>query len=248
MPDITAQWRCYWALLDCQASDRVLDIGSDRGDAARLLLEICPDLKQVVALDRSLTRIKDAQALSHSRGSPPALALLAGDAMTLPFAGASFQRMICADTLEWLASPVQAIREMRRVLAPAGQLLLVHTDFDTQAFAGVDQVLTRRIVHAFTDAGPAGTIGRQLPRLAREGGFESVSTEIYPLVNEEYVPQRYSFRMVQLMCNWLLQTQSFSREELDGWKASIGAAAQRGEFWYSINRVLCLCRTSLSPA
>lgn len=47
-----------------------------------------------------------------------------GDAHALPFADASFERILCTEVLEHLVDPPKAIAEMRRVLKPGGILVL----------------------------------------------------------------------------------------------------------------------------
>src|SRR5262249_32402332 len=42
----------------------------------------------------------------------------------LPFADATFERVLCVEVLEHLHDPALAVAEMRRVLAPGGLLLL----------------------------------------------------------------------------------------------------------------------------
>lgn len=46
------------------------------------------------------------------------------DVQSLPFASAAFDMVVCAEVLEHVRNPEAALREMRRVLAPSGRLLL----------------------------------------------------------------------------------------------------------------------------
>ncbi len=51
--------------------------------------------------------------------------LACGDAGRLPFAGASFDRVVIASVLEFVPDPARCLREGLRVLAPGGRLLLL---------------------------------------------------------------------------------------------------------------------------
>lgn len=240
MPDIDAQWRYYFSLLDCRPGDCVLDVGCDTADAVHLLAELCPAAGRLIGLNYSLPPLADALTLWISRGRPPSVRFLLGDGQTLPFADHSLNRIYCADTLEWIPSPLLALKEMRRVLTPDGLALLIHTDFDMQAFEGPDSILTREIIHRFTDSGPDGTIGRRLGILARQAGLRHVETQVYTLVNERYEPESYAYHIAGLMTRWLRELMP--AETLREWRESLAVAAAEGRFWYSVNRNICVCR------
>jgi arsenite methyltransferase len=266
MPDIVAQWQHYFSLLDCRPGDRVLDVGCDTGDADHLLLELAPEVRLVVGLDKtdlfspqdsavasSATAQSDAADASsprsvvardlwRARGASAQLAFVAADGAALPFRNASFERVFTADTLEWIPSPVTALEEMRRVLAPDGLALLIHTDFEMQAFEGPDPQLTRTIVQRFADSGPDGRIGRRLGILARQAGFRSAETRVYTLVNERYEHGSYARQMTDLIVRWLTAKRLMSDGGLRAWQESLERAAADGRFWYSVNRDICVCR------
>src|SRR5215471_5503706 len=185
MPDILEQWRAYFRLLDPQPGHRVLDVGCHEGDAIALLLEEQPLVLGVVGLDRSQQRCGRARQRFAADGR---VAIVRGDAVAVPLVAHAFDRIYCADTLEWTTEPTVALKEIRRILAPGGVALVVHTDFDTQVFAGDDLGLTRRIVHAFTDQGRRGTIGRDLFGLCAAAGFSRVEPSVRTLVATSFAP------------------------------------------------------------
>jgi ubiquinone/menaquinone biosynthesis C-methylase UbiE len=106
-----------------RARGRVLEVAIGTGrnlpyyDAGVSLtgLELSPEMLALAA-DRAATLGREVQ-------------LLEGDAARLPFADASFDTVVCALSLCSIPDPAGAIREMGRVLAPAGRLLLLdHVD------------------------------------------------------------------------------------------------------------------------
>jgi SAM-dependent methyltransferase len=103
---------------------RVLDLGSGRGGKSRRLAEASQGAYEVVALDISLSHLKRAAAHFHEAGWELPV-MVGGDAMRLPFADGSFQRIACTDLLEHVPHPRAMLREIRRCLTPEGRLVLV---------------------------------------------------------------------------------------------------------------------------
>jgi ubiquinone/menaquinone biosynthesis C-methylase UbiE len=233
---VIAQWRHYARVLAPGRGQHVLDVGCGSGDPAALLLRLCPDCACVVGLDLSAERLGRAR-----RHAGPRLAFVRGDGRRLPFPDDSFDRVLSADALEWVRPPLDAVREMRRVLRPGGRAVLIHTDFDSQIVGGVDAALTREIVHGFSDAGPNGTIGRELPGLAREAGFARARVEVYTLVEEEFRPGLYVWDVVKMMRLWFAARPTVSAERFARWVAAMEAATATGRYFYAVNRVICVC-------
>ena len=95
------------------------------------------------------------------------------DAEHLPFDDASFDTVVCALALCTIPSPVAALGEMRRVLAPGGRLLLLdHIGSTWPPVYAVQWLLERVSIRA---AGEHFT-RRQLP-LVTAAGFQVEETE-----------------------------------------------------------------------
>ena len=242
LPDIIEQWRYYLRALAPAANHRILDVGCHNGDAERLLLRDYPHIAKVIGIDLKPTKLDEARATWERDGRPAAIEYQVADARQLPFPDSHFDRVLCAETLEYIGDPALALREMRRVLCPGGLALLVHTDYDTQAFNAGDKDLCRRLVAAFSDSGPNGQMGRALYPLCAAAGFTHVQPEVYTLVNTEWRPDRYAYRVAHMMVDWLRLTQRATDADLARWLADLEAQAARGAFYYSINRYLCVCR------
>jgi ubiquinone/menaquinone biosynthesis methyltransferase len=115
-----------------QPSDRVLDLACGTGD---ILFEAAPHVKQSVGLDvthRMLVLARRRQALPF----------VTGDMLDLPFPDGSFTVVTTGYGLRNVPDLDRTLREIRRVLAPGGQLLSL--DFNRPAFAPV-----RAVYHAY---------------------------------------------------------------------------------------------------
>jgi demethylmenaquinone methyltransferase/2-methoxy-6-polyprenyl-1,4-benzoquinol methylase len=95
----------------------VLDLATGSGDLAVAVKEACPEA-HILGADFSVPMMREAQA----RHWGP---LVAADGMNLPFKDESFDVVTVAFGLRNMASWPDALREMRRVLRPAGKLVVL---------------------------------------------------------------------------------------------------------------------------
>jgi SAM-dependent methyltransferase len=108
-------------LLGVREGLSVLDIGCGAGymlekAARRTFLALGVDLDE-----GRLRAARDGLAGGRRPGQRRT-ALVAGDGQRLPFADASFDRIICTETLEHVADDQLTLRELARVLRPGGRL------------------------------------------------------------------------------------------------------------------------------
>jgi len=101
----------FAGLWDCR-DKRILEVGSRIVEASQGAMQ---------------TRIRDLFPSARYLGvdaSPGHGVDQVEDIHALTFSDASFELVICLDTLEHVRDPVQAMRELKRILAPSGVLLL----------------------------------------------------------------------------------------------------------------------------
>jgi SAM-dependent methyltransferase len=102
---------------------RVLDMGCGGGRHAFALYRRGAD---VVAFDRDAGELADVATMFHAMAdeaqTPAGATAVAvrGEAYRLPFADASFDRVVAAEVLEHLPDDTRAMRELFRVLRPGG--------------------------------------------------------------------------------------------------------------------------------
>jgi demethylmenaquinone methyltransferase/2-methoxy-6-polyprenyl-1,4-benzoquinol methylase len=112
----TRKWRrLVTAAVDPQPGQRVLDLAAGTGTSSESFVRVGA---QVVPCDFSLGMLR------VGRKRLPHLPFVAGDAMALPFADASFDAVTISFGLRNIHDPAQGLREMRRVTRPGGRLVV----------------------------------------------------------------------------------------------------------------------------
>ena len=240
MPDIVKQWKDYFKILSPQENEVILDVGCNTGDASRLLLLKYPKIQKVIGIDKSRKRynvaidrfkifpdIKNVE-FYHSSGE------------NLSFEDNTFDRAYCMEVIEWVENKEKFINEIYRVLKPKGLFLLEHTDFDTQVFNSSLKELNRRIIFEFSDIGN-GQIGRELFSLCNKSKFSEVVPMIYTYINTSFSENFYPYKISQMMGEWLLNHRKISKKDFECWIKDLKEKDKVKEFYYSINRNICLC-------
>lgn len=144
--------------------------------------------------------------VSYGEGSSPDAWASAGE---LPFAGGSFDCVLCTEVLEHLADPRRALGEMARVLKPGGCLLLsapfiwpVHEaprDFLRFTGYGLDSLLAAQ--------------GFRVAASIQRGGFWSVMVQ---LASDRWYPAGRGSRLLSAVSDRLWGALQWAARRLDG--------------------------------
>lgn len=153
----------------------VLDCGCGPGSIT-VDIALYVGSSSVVGIDRVGDQLVEARALAQTRGAQNAT-FREADVCALPFDDACFDAVFAHAMLYHVPDPLAAVREIHRVLKPAGvfgtrdvdeQASLVGASNPTFARAGE---ITRKLLEA---RGADPYFGRKLRPLLRDGGFSRI--------------------------------------------------------------------------
>jgi ubiquinone/menaquinone biosynthesis C-methylase UbiE len=155
----------------------LLDVGCGPGTITLdLAARVAPG--RVVGIDRSEGVIATASANLH-REPAPNVTFAAGDVYALDFDAGSFAVVHAHQVLQHLAHPVDALRELRRVLRDGGLLAVRDSDYAGFVWAPRMPELERwnALYHAITARNDAeADAGRFLPGWVRAAGYRDLRT------------------------------------------------------------------------
>ncbi len=142
---------------------RVLDLACGPGTVTGELVRRCGG--SVIALDRNRATLgEDGPAFADAWR-------VGGDAGRLPFADRTFDLVFCQFALMWFDLPA-AVREIRRVLQSGGALIALEPDYGGMIEYPVE-IASREIWSAALNrAGADPQVGRKLPGLLSDAGFQ----------------------------------------------------------------------------
>lgn len=155
------------------SGDRVLDLACGTGIVARRAKERLGDTGRVVGVDLS------PQMIAVARAVAPSIEWREGNVISLPFdATEKFDVVLCQQGLQFFPDKPAAAREMRRVLAPGGRLIVAtwRPVEEIPFFMALSRVAERHLGavadqrHSFGDA-------TALERLLADAGFHDVHVE-----------------------------------------------------------------------
>lgn len=154
---------------DIAPGERVLDVGSGTGTLAIAAARRVGERGTVVGVDASAEMVEFAS--TKARRQSASVSFVRAPAHVLPFSEAQFHVILCALTLHHLSAPErrQAIAEMRRVLAPAGRVLIAEFGRPRGLRAWLRPLA---LIHALR----APKFLDEAAAALREGGFTDVTT------------------------------------------------------------------------
>ena len=146
-------------------AERVLDVGCGTGVITRELARRTRG--QVIGLDL------DAEVIAFAQQQGSQVHYKEGDALALPYPDGHFDIAACHFVLMWVADPLQAVREMARVVRPGGFVLLCGEPDYGGRLDWPELPIRRWQVEGLRRQGADPLLGRRLRQLSAAAGLRA---------------------------------------------------------------------------
>lgn len=172
----TAEEAAAFLLPHLRPGQRLLDVGCGPGSiTVGLARAVAPG--EVVGIDTEPAVLEDARARAAAEGVAN-VRFEEASVYALPYADASFDAAYAHQVLQHLTRPVEALREMRRVVRPGGLVGVRDSDYGTMVHWPPQPALERwlALYHAVTARNHAeADAGRRIPAWMRAAGFAPIT-------------------------------------------------------------------------
>ncbi|MEO6509758.1 MAG: methyltransferase domain-containing protein [Nocardioides sp.] len=237
----TAASSAAYLLPHLQPGMRLLDVGAGPGTITADLATI---VGEVVATEMS------EEAAAITRAGAPGVEVRVADVHALPFADDEFDVAHAHQVLQHVADPVQALREMARVVRPGGIVAARDSDYATFAWwprlPELDRWLELYSAAARANGGEPDA-GRRLLAWAHAAGLADVtamsSTWCYATPEtRDWWGGMWADRILgSALAEQLVREQRATREELEQISAAWRTWAADPDAWYSVHHGEILC-------
>jgi ubiquinone/menaquinone biosynthesis C-methylase UbiE len=184
------------ARAELHAGERVLDVACGTGIVARLAAERVGPTGTVAGLDVNPEMLAIARSLAAD--ITPAIRWYETTAESIPLPDDSFDAVFCQLGLQFIPDKSAAVREMRRVVAPEGRVL-VNVPRPSPFFDVLEEAFIRHIPAGapFVQMVFSMNDPKQIEQLFRGAGFSDVKVQIDPKEHSFPSPRDFLWQYIQ---------------------------------------------------
>lgn len=237
-PDVAGQRLRVIDMLQPRPGERILDIGVGPGLLAHELARLVGEGGYVAGLDAAPAMLTMART---RLAALPQAECVEGDAAKLPFDDGVFDAAVATQVYEYVAPMTRALSELRRVLRPGGRVLILDTDWRSIVWHSSDKTLMERVLTCWdghlADPHLPATLGVQLSR----AGFAVSRVEVLTMLASHWQPVSYAagiMRSIKAYAEANGARYGLAPGEVQAWYDDQLHLAERGEFFFSLNRYL----------
>ncbi|MEM9601744.1 MAG: methyltransferase domain-containing protein [Pseudomonadota bacterium] len=238
-PEIVHQRERMLAHLALKPGDRVLDAGCGVGLLTETLCDRVGPSGRVTACDQSAAMVEATASRCAGRAN---LDIHEASVCALPFDDDRFDAVALAQVLLYVAQPVTALSEVKRVLCPGGVVSIVETDWRGVVMATDDVERVRRVFAAWDAAVPSPQLPPVLQPALQAAGLVFEAVEAVPLVNTRWDDDGFSMTMVRDLTRMAVKRGALSSDEADGLIAEMDARGARDSYFFCVNRFVFRAR------
>ncbi len=245
LPEVLAYKAHSYELLNLEPGMTLLDVGCGVGNDARALAPLLAPGGQVIAVDGDPQMIAAAQSYQTdpAQAALPTVPIqfLCAPAERLPIADATADVVRVDRVLQHVQSPQQVLGEIRRVLRPAGRVVMVEPDWGMIAIYPAsadgsdddDNSTLRAVLRHATSSVAHPLIGRRLRALLCDAGYEDVSVEAVAYSSGRFEVADLGLELSATVAA-ISATDPAAGDAAHAWLAAARAADDAGRFFASV--------------
>ena len=235
LPEIVRQRQHTLNRLSAKRGEQILDVGCGVGFLSYEIALQTGDSGRVSGIDQNSEMIRHANNRCESLRNTEFSKVNAED---LPFPEESFDAACCTQVLLYVNDVAQVLSGIRRVLKPAGRIIIVETDWRGVVLNSDYDSITRKIFSAWDAAVPSPNLPVRLGPLLVDNGFCNVDVEPIPILNTEYTPSQFSHGMMNWITKNALKKGVIMKEQSQKWLDDLDEKGKSGNYFFCVNRFL----------
>ena len=235
LPEIVRQRQHTLNRLSVKRGEQILDVGCGVGFLSYEIALQTGDSGRVSGIDQNSEMIRHANKRCESLRNTE---FSEANADNLPFPEESFDAVSCTQVLLYVNDVAQVLSGIRRVLKPAGRIIIVETDWRGVVLNSDYNSITRKIFSAWDAAVPSPNLPVRLGPLLVDNGFCNVDVEPIPILNTEYPPSQFSHGMMNWITKNALKKRVITKEQSQKWLDDLDEKGKSGNYFFCVNRFL----------
>jgi ubiquinone/menaquinone biosynthesis C-methylase UbiE len=233
--DMVEQRRAVRAALALRPGDRVLDVGFGPGLLAAEMAGEGGPSGRICGIDISESMLAIARTRADVPGGP-GLELELGSVARIPHPAESFDVVVSTQVFEYVDDVAAALEEVRRVLRPAGRVVLLDTDWGSVVWRSSDDERMARVLTAFEDHLADPHLPRTLADVLAKTGFTPTHQQVVPILNTAYDQHTYSGGLIDIVSDFVPGHAGVTEEEALAWADDLRGLG--ASYFFSLNRYL----------
>ncbi len=235
LPEIVRQRQHTLNKLSVKRGEKILDVGCGVGFLSYEIALQTGDSGRVSGIDQNSEMIRHANKRCENLRNTE---FSEANANELPFPEESFDAACCTQVLLYVNDVAQVISEIKKVLKPAGRIIIVETDWRGVVMNSNYDSITRKIFSAWDAAVPSPNLPVRLAPLLVENGFCNIDVEPIPIHNTEYTPSQFSYGMMNWITRNALKKGVITKEQSQKWLDDLDVKGESGNYFFCVNRFL----------
>ena len=235
LPEIVRQRQHTLNRLSVKRGEQILDVGCGVGFLSYEIALQTGDSGRVSGIDQNSEMIRHANIRCEKLRNTEFSEANADD---LPFPEESFDAACCTQVLLYVNDVAQVLSGIRRVLKPAGRIIIVETDWRGVVLNSDYDSITRKIFSAWDASVPSPNLPVRLGPLLVDNGFCNVDVEPIPILNTEYTPSQFSHGMMNWITRNALKKGVITKEQSQKWLDDLDEKGKSGNYLFCVNRFL----------